>query len=591
MKNVTFKLLAIVLLFAVSGCGLSKMVKNADLVKYEVTPDPLEMHAGKVPVQITVNFPPKYFNKKAYVEFTPVLVSSDGEHQVELKMQTIQGEKVLDNNPVISYANGGTITYNDTLNYDSVYRMSDLQVKVNAHKGGNGKSLSFAVVTIAHGIITTPELVDEGLVVDNGTVANGNQGMMKTMVDLMASQPKPQQQTKKLVLYYPLQKDKLTYKEKKKVDIDSFLNTVKQINSNPDINLQGIDVASYASPDGPVDLNHNLVQGRYTSSSKFIENKFKKEKVENNGDFLTRETTPDEDWEGFKNLVQQSNIEDKDLILRVLSMYSDPDVREKEIKNMAAVYDQLKNEILPKLRRAEIIAKYQEREKSVQELINLGKTTPSSLSQDELFYAAQEAKGTDKENIYKTYTAQYPNDWKAFNNLGVYYLKENRLDDAELQFQKAENLDANNASIINNMGVLYWEKGDMDKAHEYFKKAASINPSDAINYNLGVICIKKGKYTKAVEKFGNTASFNKSLAQLLAGNTQDAINTLNQVKSDNAYYYYLKAVEAARNNDSNGVYTNLNTAIKKDASLKKYAANDMEFRAYFEDDSFKSIVQ
>lgn len=590
MKNLTLKLFAVVLLFTVGGCGLSKMVKNAELVKYQVTPDPLEMHAGKVPVQITVNFPPKYFNKKAYVEFTPVLISSNGKDSTELVPGTLQGEKVEDNNQMISYDNGGSYTYLDTIPYENVYRKSDLDLMVKAYKGGNGKSLSFATVTIAHGIITTPELVDDGLKVDNGVCEGTNSGIMKTItssIDL----PKPTPASKNLTLFYPLQKDALTSKEKRKADIDSFLNTVKQITDDPDVNMQNVTVASYASPDGPQDLNHNLVEGRYKNSTDFMTGKFKKAKIDTKEDIVTRTTTPDEDWAGFQKLVQESNMEDKDVILRVLSMYSDPNVREKEIKNMSAVYDKLRKEILPKLRRAEIIATYEARQKTPEELVNLGKTNPTTLNQDELFFAGVTAVGADKETIYKTYTATYTDDWKGFNNLGAYYIKSNNLDQAELQLQKAENIDANNAAIINNMGVLYWQKGDYEKAEEYFKKAASINPSDEINYNLGVILIKQAKYDEAVQKFGATPTFNKSLAQLLAGNTQDALNTLNKVTSEDAYYFYLKAVESARNDDVNGVITNLTSAVKKDTNLKVYAANDMEFRKYFEDESFKSIIQ
>jgi len=266
-------------------------------------------------------------------------------------------------------------------------------------------------------------------------------------------------------------------------------------------------------------------------------------------------------------------------------------VREREIKNLSAVYDELRNDILPQLRRSEIIATYETRQKTAQELINMGKTNPDKLSQVELFYGAQSAEGVDQETIYKNYTAKYTDDWKGFNNLGVYYIENNQLDDAEAQLQKAEAADANNSAVVNNMGVLYWAKGDYDKAAEYFNRAAELNPSDDINYNLGVICIKKGNYEKALEKFGSTPTFNKSLAQTLADKNSDAISTLKSVKSEEAYYYYLAAVEAAKNADDNGVFNNLKTAVQKDASIKDYARNDMEFARYFEDETFKSIIE
>ena len=590
MKKFTFQLLAVVIAFAIGGCGLGKMVDDANLVQYQVTPDPLEMHAGRVPVQVSVTFPPKYFNKKAYLVITPYIVSKNGSDELQLKSTTLQGEKVRDNNPIINYKNGGSYTYIDTVDYDAVYRRSDLQLRISANKGGNGNSYSFASVNIAEGIVTTPELVKNGLAVDNGTLGNTGEGLMNLITPNVGLPPSRTEKTS-LVLYYPLQKDRLTSKEQRKADIDSFLTEVKNIKDDADLNFKDLTVASYASPDGPQDLNHNLVEGRGKNSTDFLTKKFKKVELTDVEDFMKRETTPDEDWEGFKAAVQESNMEDKDVILRVLSMYSDPDVREREIKNMAAVYDKLRNEILPKLRRSEIIATYETRQKTPEELVNLGKTNPDNLSQVELFFAAQTADGADKEMIYKTYTAKYTDDWKGFNNLGAYYIENNQLDEAEAQLQKAENVDANNATIINNMGVLYYAKGDLDKAVEYFKKASQLDPNDEINYNLGVIFIQKAKYHEAVQKFGNKASFNKSLALLLDGSTADAINTLNSVESEDAYFYYLKAVESARNGDDNAVFTNLRKAIEKNADLKTYALNDMEFRTYFENETFKSIVQ
>ncbi len=592
MKKLTLHFIAVVLIFALAGCGLGKMVDNAKLIQYQVNPSPLEMHAENVPVEVTVQFPAKYFHKKAYLVITPYIKSDDGQNEIGLKSQTLQGEKVKDNNPVIPYEAGGSYAYRDTIPYDQAYRMSDLELRIGANKGGNGKDFTFGAVKIADGIITTPELVDEGLKIDNGTLGSSDKGLMR-MITPTVELPKSRTETQSLVLYYPVQQSNLPAKEQSKEQVTEFLGNVKDLKSNPDIVFKNMSVASYASPDGPVDLNSGLVEGRGKSSQSFLITKFKKEKVEGaeNPDFLSRETTPDEDWEGFKKAVQESNMEDKDVILRVLSMYSDPDVREKEIKNMAAVYDELRKDILPQLRRSEIIATYETRQKTPQELMNLGSTNPQSLSQLELFYAAQVSESTQKETIYKNYNNTYTNDWKGFNNLAVYYIENDQLDDAEGQLQKAEAIDANNAVVINNFGVLYWAKGDYAKAEEYFKKAAQIDPNDEINYNLGVICIKNAKYADAVKKFGSTPSFNKSLAQTLSGNNSEAVTTLNSVKSEEAYYFYLKAVEAAKSTDNNGVLTNLRTAIQKDGSIKDYARNDMEFKNYFEDETFKSIVQ
>lgn len=595
MKKSTINFLVFILVATVtlSSCGsLKKMAQNADLINYTITPDPLEMHAGKVPLKVDVTFPAKYFNKKAYLVITPYLVSDlDGTQEIQFRTQTLQGEKVKDNNPVIPYATGGSYSYTDTIDYADIYRMSDLELRINANLGGSSVPLDFATIKIADGIITTPELVDEGLKVDNGTVGTGA-GSARTVTTSVAL-PASSTAKEEVKLYYDLQKSNLSYKEMKKAEIDSFINEIKALTENSDIELTNISIASYASPDGPTDLNADLVDGRGTTSEKYLVDKFKKAKVEKatESDFLKTETTPEEDWEGFKSEVTASELADKELILRVLSMYSDPEVREKEIKNMSKAYLELADDVLPLLRRSEISATYKTKPKTKEQLIQLGKTNPEELSQVELFYGAQEAPTADKETIYKAYTSTYASDWKGFNNLGVHYITQNKLSDAEAALNKANSLEANNATIMNNLGALYWAKGDMTKAKEYFDKAYAKDKSDEIGYNLGVILIKEAKYSDAVQKFGSTASFNKSLAQLLNDKTAEAASTLKAVTSEEAIYYYLKAVIAANEDKENDVLDNLKKAVGKDAKLKDYAKNDMEFNKYFENETFKAIVE
>ncbi len=595
MKKLALQLLAVTLIFALGGCGVKKMVKDASNVKYNVTPNPLEMHAGKVSMAINVTFPPKYFNKKAYLVITPYLVSDiDKESEIAFKSQTLQGEKVQDNNPMISYKEGGSYRYVDTLDYNSIYRRSHVELRMNVSKGATGKKLELATITIANGIITTPELVTKGLLVDNPvvTTADGKHvGMMSPVVPTIAK-PQPREIKEKLVVYYPLQQSYLPRKEQRKPEVEQFLSNFEQLKTDPNMQFLGVDIASYASPDGPIPLNHDLVIGRGKTATKFVSTKFKKIKAEDATKAIERATTPDEDWAGFKQLVENSNIQDKDLILRVLQMYSDPNVREQEIKKMAEVYEVLKKDILPKLRRAEIQAKFKSVERTDEQYVEVAKSNPDILSQEELFYAAQQAKGADKEAIYKTYIEKYPNDWRAYNNLAIYYIENGKFDDAANLLTKADELDANNPSVVNNLGVVYWMKGDYKKAKEYFEKAANLGGSNEnINYNLGVIAIMEGQYQKALDLFGARPTFNKALAQLLSGDVQGAENTINQVKSECAYYYYLKAVIAARQDKADDVYSNLQKAVAKVEALKEYAKNDLEFRKYFDEDTFKAIVE
>ncbi len=594
MKKTVIKILTVALIFALGGCAsLSRMVKNANQIQYNVDPNPLELEAGKVPVSITVTFPAKYFVKTAYLVVTPYLVSDiDGESEVAFSSQTFQGEKVKDNNPIISYKQGGSFTYKDTIPYQSIYRRSHLELRMNVSKGSTGKRLTVATVQIAKGIITTPELVDDGLLVDNGgfTTANGKKkGLLQTVTPIVAK-PQPREIDQNLTLYYPIQQSYLPRKEQKKAEVDTFLNKFAQFKNDPNMEFLGVDIASYASPDGPIPLNHDLVLGRGKTADKFVGKKLKNDITDPNS-VLKRETTPDEDWQGFKKLVEQSNIQDKDVILRVLQMYSDPNVREQELKKMAEVWNVLKVDILPKLRRSVVYAKFKTRERTAQEYVNIAKTNPAILDQQELFYAAQNATGADKETIYKQYISKYPNDWRAYNNLAVYYLDNGKLDEALQNFQKADQLDPNNPSVLNNLGVVYWEKGDMAKAKEYFQKAYNLAANnETIGYNLGVIAIKEADYQKAVEYFGAKPTFNKALAQLLAGDAQSAENTINQVSSNCAWLYYLKAVIAARLDKADDVYSNLQKAVSIKPDLKDYAKNDLEFRKYFDEDTFKAIV-
>ena len=593
MKKTTINFLVFTLVAALafSGCSsIKKMKKNASLISYTITPTPLEMHAGKVSLKIDVSFPPKYFNKKAYLVITPYLVSdANTATEVQFDSQTLQGEKVKDNNPSIPYKTGGSYSYTDTIVYNASYRMSDLELRINANAGG--KQQDFVTLKVADGIITTPELVDEGLKVDNGLVGT-SAGATKT-ITTSVTLPTSSSAKKSTTVYYDLQKSTLTNKEMKKAEIDAFIAEIKTLTEDKDIELKNIGVSSYASPDGPKDLNADLVEDRGTTSEKFLADKFKKAKVEKatTANFIKTETTPEEDWDGFKTQVTASKMTDKELILRVLSMYSDPEVREKEIKNMSKAYLELADDVLPLLRRSEISAQYTTKPKTKDEIIALAKTTPADLTQVELFYGAQSATGTDIETIYKVYNTNYSSDWKGFNNLGVYYITNNKLTDAETVLLKANTIEASNATIMNNLGAMYYAKGDLVKAKEYFEKAYAKGANDEIGYNLGVLLIKAAKYSDAVTKFGTTASFNKSLAQLLNSNASAAATTLKSVTSEEAIYYYLKAVVAANEDKETDVLDNLKKAVGKDSKLKLYAKNDMEFNKYFENETFKAIVE
>ncbi|NPA67820.1 MAG: tetratricopeptide repeat protein [Chlorobi bacterium] len=575
-----------------SGCNpLTKMVKNAGEVEYKTTPNPLEMHANKVPIDVKVTFPPKYFGKTVKLVITPALVSDySTSDEISFKTQTVIGEKFEDNYEQISYKEGGSFSFQDTIEYDPKFRASDLELRfqISTQKG---KSANITKVKLADGIITTPELVDGGMTIDGG-LKRGT--VLGQMVSVPVTKPEVRIETESAKLYFDLQKATVKRNELKKEEVVNLEKSIKEASQDPDKELKNIKIASYASPDGPQDLNERLVNERGTNSKKAFDKVLSKEDIEQikNADFLTTETTPAEDWDGFKKLVEASDMEDKALVLRVLSMYSDPDTREAEIKKLAAVYDNLRKDILPMLRRSEIKFEYQGRAKTDDELKSLASSNPSSLYQEELFYAASISDDASKEAVYKSYTAQYPDDWKGWNNLACVQAEEGNLTDAEANFEKVISLNADNPSALNNLGVIALAKGDLDAAWDYFERAENAGcKSPSLHYNKGVILIKKAQYSSAVAEFGND-SFNKALAQTLAGSNDEAIATLNNLgSSEYGLFYYLKAVTAARADKVDDVIENLKIAITKESSLKDYAKKDAEFLKFVDNSAFRGVIE
>ncbi len=576
-----------------TGCNpLTKMVKKAGEVEYKTTPNPLEMHANKVPIDVKVTFPPKYFGKKVKLVITPALVSDYSSADEKLfKTQTIIGEKFQDNYEQIPYKEGGSFSFKDTIAYDSKFRASDLTLRfqISTQKG---KSADITEIKLADGIITTPELVDGGMTIDGGLKRGTSLGKM---VEVPVTKPEVRLETESAKVMFDVQKSNVKRSEIKKEDVVNLINSVKQASTDPDKELKNIKFASYASPDGPLTLNEKLVSERGKNSKKAIDKILGKDKIEqvNNVGFLITETTPAEDWEGFKNLVEASNMEDKDLVLRVLNMYSDNDTREAEIKKLAAVYDDLRKEILPMLRRSEIRFDYQGRAKTDNELKNISTTNPSSLYQEELLYAATIADNPSvQESVYKSYTSQYPNDWKAWNNLACNQAKQGKLSDAKTNFEKVVSLNSDNPAALNNLGVLALADGDLDAAWDYFERAENAGcKSPSLHYNKGVILIKKAQYASAVNEFSSD-SFNKALAQTLAGSNDEAIATLKNLgSSEYGLFYYLKAVTAARANKVDDVIENLRIAISKESSLKDYAKKDAEFLDFIDNSAFRGVIE
>jgi len=573
MKKVHLILLmafAVTVAFTASGCsGLKKMRKKADTVQYTTNPNPLEVHGGVVAVDLAVNYPKRYFAKKVTLDATPVLKYSAGSK--DLQKFAAQGQKVRGNNKVIVKKTGGTVNYSDKFAYTPAMQASELFAQIVGSK--KKKSLEFPQVKLADGIIATSQL----LAVTPKPVI-GKDTYKRITEDAIEGQ-----------ILYQINRAEVRKSELKSESIQKLKEEMAAAKANERVEIKGAQVLAYASPDGAFDFNANLSDKRKgTAQSVFVKELSAAKISDNTGDdFLQLLSTP-EDWEGFKTLMEQSSIKDKELILRVLSMYSDPEVREREIKNLSAAFTEIKDQILPQLRRSRLRLNLNIIGLSDEEIREISKTNPSALKIEEILYAAtltQDLK--EKAAIYEAAVKSYPNDWRTKNNLGAIYLQMGRTADAESLFTAARQL-KDDAAVQNNLGAVAMVKGDFAKAEELYNAAAGAGAE--VNYNKGMLNVSKGKYSEAITLFGNEADVNAALAKLLAKDNNGVLTLLNSIQNPSPLAYYLKAVVGARTANADLVYTNLREA-SKDAALKARAKSDFEFIKYANDATFKSIVQ
>lgn len=574
MKKIKLNYLTIIVVaaFLISGCaGLTKMRDDAPTVEYQVKPNPLVSKAGEVALSGDVKFPEKYFNKKSVVTATPVLKYEGG--QVEYPATTLQGEKVEANNKVIPYA-GGSYSYTGTIPYKPEMMKSELFINYSA-RIKDGDPVEFGSVKIADGVVATEMLVQ----IDPKTVSMSDN--FKRVI--------PESYTADI--HYVINKADVRSSELKSADVKALEKSLIDVKATPNKQIKGAKISAYASPDGALELNEKLSANRETSAEKYFKKALKDNKIteaEAQG-FLSMMTTP-EDWEGFKSMMEKSNIQDKELILRVLSMYSDPVVREKEIKNISAAYKEIADEVLPQLRRSVMSVDVDVVGKSDEDLLKIGLSDPKTLELEEVLYAATLTDNlNEKAAIYKAATETFPGCIRAKNNLGHVYLQQGKVEDAKASFEAAKAIQ-DNATVKANLGAVALAQGDLKTAEELLTSAMSAG--DAPSYNLGIIKIKQGDYAAAVNYFGNKASFNAALAQLLNGGNDKAIATLNELGDvKDGWVYYLKAVANARGGIADGVVTNLRQAISLDPAIKAYALKDAELLKFVENEAVKALLQ
>ena len=571
MKNMKLKLLASLtaVAFIFGGCGsIQKMKDSASEVGITVSPSPLEVHGGQVEISGDVKFPPKYFNKKAIVEATPVIKYDSGETAYEAT--TVQGESVEANNKVISFE-GGSYNYSGSVPYEEGMLESVLEVRMVGKMGD--QSIPFEPIKVADGVIATSTLVDK----DGQVILIGDKFERITP------------ETYEADIHYQINRSTVRNSELKAEDIKAFQTAIEGANANERKEFKGISISAYASPDGEFDLNENLAEDRKESSERYLKNELKNEKVEipEDEEFFSLLSTA-EDWDGFKELMEKSDIQDKELILRVLSMYSDPAVREREIKNITEAFEEIKEEILPQLRRAKLAVNVDVVGYSDEELRDLAKSNPDSLKLEEILYSATLFDdNNDKLAIYKKAFANFPQCLRAANAIGYTYFQMGNMGEAKAAFEKARAI--KDIEIVkNNLGAVALHEGNIEEAENLISSA--LGAGAAANYNMGVIKTIQGDYAAAKSYYGGTPSYNAALNQLLNAETDAALSTLGKVE-DNAMVFYLRAVAGARAQRQEVVLSNLRSAINADASLKDHAKKDLEFRAYRDNETFTSIVE
>lgn len=560
-------LLAAAAIVTLSSCG-SKM-KNLPADYFTVTPSVLEVVGSEIPLTIDGRFPSEFFNKKSIVTITPVLKYEGG--VVEAEPVTFQGEKVQGNNRTISYKTGGNFTMRMNFDYLPEMENSALYLKFKVVKGG--KSYELPEVKVADGCVATSQLYRA--TVSKANVVLGEDAFQRVI-----------QQAKEANIMFLIQQTNLRGSELKSDEIKELTESMSDVAE--DVNnkvLDNVEVAAYASPDGGMLLNVDVAYGREENTAKFVKKEMDKAKLDG---YLDTDYTA-EDWDGFQELVSRSDLPDKDLILRVLSMYTEPEEREQQIKNISSVYSDLADKILPQLRRARITLNYQLIGRSDEEIMQQLAADPHELSLEEIIYSGILTDDADEQmKIYETAARLYPNDYRGYNNMGVVAYNKGDYKAAAQYFAQAAKIDPSAPEVNANLGYISLMEGNVGDAETYMAKGAQAKTGDEA---LGNLYIALGQYSRAASLLDSKATNSTVLAQLLNKDYSAAKATLANIKNPDANTYYIQAILGARTDDAALLYDGLKNAIKLDPSMADKALGDLEFSKYVTGEAFKSIIK
>lgn len=565
MKKKSFYLsLMLALGVAFFGTSCSSKLKPLNQNNFNVTPSPMETVGNQVPVTINGTFPEKWFHKNGIVTITPIL--KYGDQELAGTPYSFQGENISGNRTTISNSRGGNFTMSSTFPYQPEMISSELFLRFNG-RIKNKQSL-LPDLKVADGVIATSALAD----VRSTTPSVAPDGFQRIIKEAQEAS-----------IMFVIQQANLRQSELSKRDLADWKQRVEEAFNDPRQNIN-LEVSAYASPDGGLTLNEKLAAQREKNTSGYLEEELKKRNIDT--DVYARYTA--EDWEGFRQLVSASDLQDKELILRVLEMYPDSETREREIKNISYVFEELATTILPQLRRSRIVANIEIVGKSDEEIMTAWNNTPKELSVEELLYASSLTDDEKvKERIYQYVTANFSNDYRGWNNIGTMFYKQGDYAKAAQAFNRAAQVNPSAAEVNMNKALLALMENKHDEANELLGRSAGASGLDEA---MGVYSMLQGNYNQAADAYGNTVSNNAGLAHLLVMDYNKAKQTLEAVEQPDATTAYLLAIIASRTNNFNEVVSNLRSAIGRDHTIAKKALKDLEFAKYLTNQEFLSLL-
>ncbi len=558
----SFFFASVIAMAVLTSCGTAVQPEQVT-----VNPSPLTVVGDNVDATITGTFPVKKFSKKAVLTVTPVLKYEGGEAVGE--PVTYVGEKAKENGKTVSYKEGAKYSQQASFKYVPAMAKSELYLRFTAKKGN--KTVEIPDMKVADGVVATAKLAQAQDVKPQIT-ADKFQRIIQEMQEAD--------------IRFLIQQSNLRNSELKSQEMKDLQAAIKDADQDEKKAINKLEVSGYASPDGGVKLNSTLADARQANAQKYLQKQLKKNKVKAE----IESSVTAQDWEGFQKAMEESNIQDKDLVLRVLSMYSDPEEREAQIKNLSAVYKTIADEILPELRRSRLILTTDLIGKSDEEIAELAKNDPASLNVEELLYAATLTKDANEQMaIYKKAVELFPNDYRGYNNMGMLYFNQGSIAEARRSYTQALKIASNNPDVNYNAGVAALADNDLAMAQQYLGKAAGTQGD--LNAAMGTLYTMKGEYAAAKNAYGDKPSNNAAVQQILNEDYAAARQTLARVENPNATTAYLAAIVGARTNDRDAVYSNLKAAIQRDAQFRKKAQKDIEFAKYQEDPQFQDIIK